>query len=229
MIPPELPGLTGVSQALPASLRPWLPAIGLGLGGWVATDALLRLSHLPLSPGLTLAALVLGAWWLRRPRPIGPTATDVPGWLERLEQLQLQFAQLEGEPVQASQTDPQHAVAQPGVARQLRATQLTALRVELDRPGLMVALVGTQPPGVELQPALVEALRGAENRVLEAVIVGAPRPCSGARCLLIGLGLFPIITVVSLFFVSLISFISLGFVASLSRYPLAFLLAEPSP
>ena len=68
-----------------------------------------------------------------------------------------------------------------------------------------------------------------ENRVLEAVIVGAPRPCSGARCLLIGLGLFPIITVVSLGFVGLISFISLGFVASLSRYPLAFLLAEPSP
>jgi len=166
VILPELPGLTGVRQALPASLRPWLPAIGLGLGGWVATDALLRLSHLPLSPGLTLAGLVLGAWWLRRPRPIGATATDVPGWLERLEQLQVQFAQLEGEPVQAPQADPQHAEAQPGAARQLRATQLTALRVELERPGLMVALVGTQPPGMELQPALVEALRGPESLLL---------------------------------------------------------------
>lgn len=151
MILPELAGLTAARQAVPAPLRPWLPAIGLGLGGWVATDVLLRLSHLPLSPGFTLAGMALGAWWLRRPRPIGPPATDVPGWLERLEQLQLQFAQLEEEGAEA---------------RQLRATQLAALREELARPGLMLALVGTQPPGAELQPALVEALRGPETLLL---------------------------------------------------------------
>jgi uncharacterized protein (DUF697 family) len=127
----------------------------------VATDALLRLSHLPLSPGLTLAGLVLGSWWLRRPRTAVPTARDVPGWLERLEQLQHQFVQLEGERPQAQPSDPR-----PGAARELRATQLAALRVELGRPGLMFALVGTQPPGVELQPALVEALRGPESLVL---------------------------------------------------------------
>ncbi len=161
VILPELAGLTAARQSLPAPLRPWLPAIGLGLVGWVATDALLRLSHLPLSPGLTLAGLGLGAWWLRRPHPAGPGATDVPGWLERLEQLQNQFVQLEGEraPVQFSNS-------QPGVAHELRATQLAALREELGRQGLTFALVGTQPPEVELQPALVEALRGPESLVL---------------------------------------------------------------
>lgn len=153
MILPELAGLTAVRQALPAPLRPWLPALGLGLGAWLATDGLLRLSHLPLSPGITLAGLALGAWWLRRPRPAGPMATDVPGWLERLEQLQTQFAELEGEPLSSA-------------ARELRDTELAALRTELGRPGLMVALVGTAPPGAELQPALVEALRGPESLVL---------------------------------------------------------------
>ena len=156
MILPELAGLTAARHALPASLKPWLPAIGLGLGGWVATDALLRLSHLPLSPGLTLVGLALGAWWLRRPRPAGPAATDVPGWLERLEQLQPQFAQLE----------PESTSVQPQGAGELRATELAALRAELGRPGLMLALVGTQPPGIELQPTLVEALRGPEALLL---------------------------------------------------------------
>lgn len=155
----ELAGLTSARQALPAPLRPWLPAIALGLGGWVATDVLLRLSHLPLSPGLTLAGLALGAWWLRRPRPAGPAATDVQGWLERLDLLQHHFAQLEEEPSQ-SQPSPS------GGARALRASQLTALRAELERPGLMLALVGTQPPALELQPALVEALRGPESLLL---------------------------------------------------------------
>jgi uncharacterized protein (DUF697 family) len=136
-------------QSIPAPLRPWLPAVGVGLGGWLATDALLRLSHLPLSPALTLTALLGGAWWLRRPRrPHGPPATDVPGWLQRLDQLQGQFIRLEQQPA------PQ------------RTAQLAGLRAELERGGLMLALVGTSPPPARLQPELVEALRGPVPLVL---------------------------------------------------------------
>ena len=66
------------------------------MAGWLVTDGLLRLSHLPLSPGITLLGLALGAWWWRRPRPLGPSATDVPGWLQRLERLNAQFGKLAG-------------------------------------------------------------------------------------------------------------------------------------
>ena len=138
-----------LSQSIPAPLRPWLPAAAAALGGWLATDALLRLSHLPLSPGFSLAVLLGGAWWLRRPRRAQASrATDVAGWLERLEQLQAQFGRLEEEPA------PQ------------RAEQLAGLRAELGRGGLLLALVGTSPPPAELQPVLVEALRGPEPLLL---------------------------------------------------------------
>ena len=138
-----------LSQSIPAPLRPWLPAAAAALGGWLATDALLRLSHLPLSPGFSLAVLLGGAWWLRRPRRIpSARATDVAGWLERLEQLQAQFGRLEEE------------------AAPQRAEQLAGLRAELGRGGLLLALVGTSPPPAELQPVLVEALRGPEPLLL---------------------------------------------------------------
>ena len=86
---------------------------------------------------------------MRRPRRIpSARATDVAGWLERLEQLQAQFGRLEEEPA------PQ------------RAEQLAGLRAELGRGGLLLALVGTSPPPAELQPVLVEALRGPEPLLL---------------------------------------------------------------
>ncbi|MBD2423325.1 YcjF family protein [Cyanobium sp. FACHB-13342] len=132
--------------------------MGLGLAGWLVTDGLLRLSHLPLSPGITLAGLALGAWWWRRPRPLGPSATDVPGWLERLERLEAQFGKLAGAQVDAS--SPAGAVLE--AARLERANQLACLRQELGRAGLTLALVGTNPPSGELQGTLLEALRGPE-------------------------------------------------------------------
>ena len=126
-----------------------MPARAARRGGWLATDALLRLSHLPLSPGFSLAVLLGGAWWLRRPRRIpSARATDVAGWLERLEQLQTQFGRLEEE------------------AAPQRAEQLAGLRAELGRGGLLLALVATSPPPAELQPVLVEALRGPEPLLL---------------------------------------------------------------
>ena len=70
------------------------------------------------------------------------------GWLERLEQLQAQFGRLEEE------------------AAPQRAEQLAGLRAELGRCGLLLALVGTSPPPAELQPVLVEALRGPEPLLL---------------------------------------------------------------
>ncbi len=135
-----------------------MPALGLGLGGWLVTDGLLRLSHLPLSPGITLAGLAFAAWWWRRPRQLGPSATDVPGWLERLERLDAQFAKLAG----ASTDLASPTGARLEDARLERANQLTSLRQELGRMGLTLALVGTNPPSGELQPTLMEALRGPE-------------------------------------------------------------------
>ena len=149
---PQLAGLAMIRQAMPTTLKPWLPAIGTGLAGWFALDGLLRLSHLPIASGLTLAGLAFGASLLRRRIPRGPAPTDVPGWLGRLEQLEGQFVRLAGEP----------APAQAGNARRLRKDQLAALRQELDRQGLQLALVGTCPPDLALQPDLIEALRGPE-------------------------------------------------------------------
>ena len=150
---PQLAGLAMVRQAMPTTLKPWLPAIGTGFVGWFALDGLLRLSHLPIASCLTLAGLGLGASLLRRRQPRGPAPTDVPGWLGRLEQLEGQFLRLAGEstPVKAD------------LATRMRKNQLAALRQELDRQGLQLALVGTCPPALALQPDLIEALRGAET------------------------------------------------------------------
>jgi uncharacterized protein (DUF697 family) len=142
-----------VRQAMPATLKPWLPAIGTVVMGWFALDGLLRLSHLPIASGLTLAGLGLGASLLRRRQPRGPAPTDVPGWLGRLEQLEGQFLRLAGE----------STPAKAGLNSRMRQNQLATLRQELDRQGLQLALVGTCPPALALQPDLIEALRGAEK------------------------------------------------------------------
>jgi uncharacterized protein (DUF697 family) len=138
---------------MPATLKPWLPAIGTVVMGWFALDGLLRLSHLPIASGLTLAGLGLGASLLRRRQPRGPAPTDVPGWLGRLEQLEGQFLRLAGE----------STPAKAGLNSRMRQNQLATLRQELDRQGLQLALVGTCPPALALQPDLIEALRGAEK------------------------------------------------------------------
>ena len=153
MTHPQLAGLAMVRQAMPTTLKPWLPAIGTGVMGWFALDGLLRLSHLPIASGLTLAGLGLGASLLRRRQPRGPAPTDVPGWLGRLEQLEGQFLRLAGE----------STPAKADLASRMRKNQLAALRQELDRQGLQLALVGTCPPALALQPDLIEALRGSET------------------------------------------------------------------
>lgn len=137
-----------------AGLRPLaLPAGALLAGSWVLGDAL----HLPLSTAFAGAALAGGWWWLSRPRrPAQPKLpTTLEGWLSRCEAVLLQFETLLGE-AQPSSTEPQQDPAQTQ-----RIARLQELRQRQQRSSLEVGMVGLTPPAVTMQPALLEALRGA--------------------------------------------------------------------
>jgi uncharacterized protein (DUF697 family) len=143
-----------------AGISRWWPAGAAVLVGGVALDGLGHLLHLPLASASTgLLALAAGWWFLRRPRPqAGPPATDVTGWLQRLEDLQEQFQDLDPDAHQTSQQ---------------RALTLADQRRLLERPGLTVGVAGTLAIAEPWQQQFAEALRGAQTLTL---LWGRPLP-----------------------------------------------------
>ncbi len=103
----------------------------VAVGGGVVLDGLGHMLHVPLLGAATAAAgLVLLGQWRRQAGGVsrlGPTSSE--GWLQRLERLQQRFNQLDPDPA--------------GVAR--RSLELEGQRLQLDRDGLHLALVGGWP------------------------------------------------------------------------------------
>lgn len=123
----------------------------LAVGGGLVVDAGLRLSHVPLGSLLGFGTLAAGGWWLlrrrRESRPGALLPADLPGWLDRLGQLQDQFAALEADSPETS------------AAAARRSGELAAVQQQLQRPGLALALVGRDLPPPGLQEPLAAALR----------------------------------------------------------------------
>ncbi|MCP9926815.1 YcjF family protein [Cyanobium sp. CH-040] len=142
-----------------AARRLWPLAAGTVAAG-LALDGLER-----LAPGSILSAAAAAAglgllWWLRpgRARPSMAAPTTADGWLQRLEALQGQFAQLEQE--------HQHAETSLAPACQRRDAQLSALRAQLQRPGLHLAVVGRTPLDPASRQRFSLALQGSHPLTL---------------------------------------------------------------
>ena len=144
---------SALPPAVVASLRPlvqrWWPAAALLGGGWLVAETSLQVTHwLSSGSSFTLAAAAGGALWLLRPRrPGGLAETNLTGWLQRLETLLPQFETLAGN--------------DGG-----RSLQLSALREQLARSGMQVAVVGMAPVEGCLQEALPELLQGPSGLTL---------------------------------------------------------------
>jgi uncharacterized protein (DUF697 family) len=147
------------SLAVLAAQRFWPVAAGTAAAG-LALDGLER-----LAPGSILSAASAAAglgllWWLRpgRSRPSGPVPTTALGWLQRLETLQAQFERFEREhpSVKPEQT----------CARQRRDSELIALRAQLQRPGLHLAVVGRPPLDPAWRAQFSAALQGSQPLTL---------------------------------------------------------------
>ena len=172
--------------------RRWWPLAAVTAAGGLALDGLGQLLHLPLVSGSALLAGLALVWWLARTpqRPAGPPATDVAGWLQRLERLDLQFNSLE-QPEDAPAAQPSPALPQavapgdgalnaalnpaalalapaaaPAPAARQRAGELSALRQQLDRQGLHLAVVGAVPTDAHWRASFTSALRGAQALTL---------------------------------------------------------------
>ena len=131
---------------LPTAAPPLLlPAAVVVAGGWLALDTLQG----PVLPALSLAAMAGGWWWLSRGRRlVGPALPQtLAAWFERCDQLLLQFEQLD-------------ATAATGAAGLARLERLERLRRRRGRQQLELAVVGLKLPEPQLQPLLLEALRG---------------------------------------------------------------------
>lgn len=132
----------------------WLRSLLPLAGGAVLLEAGSRL--LPLDGGSLLTAGILaGGWWLlsrRRSAPTPRRPASVSGWLERCSSLLERFDRLEGE---------------AGSQRQRRRrARMDGLRLESDRTELRLALVGSRPPDLALQPRFSEALRCRQGLIL---------------------------------------------------------------
>ena len=143
-------------NAMPTAVlwRRWGGRAAIGACGLVGTDLLLHLGH-GLGQGvfnLTLAGAAVV--WLKarsgRNRP-GLAPTNLSGWLQRCDDLLEQFQQLEEQPEQA-QTQ--------------RRQELSALRADLERPRLHLAMAGTTLPAEQCQGTLLQALSGRHQLTL---------------------------------------------------------------
>ncbi len=175
--------------------RRWWPLAAVTAAGGLALDGLGHLVHLPLVSGSALLGGLALVWWLARSpqRPAGPPATDVAGWLQRLERLDLQFSSLEqpeasvaseasvalqpalalpatatatAAPEPAALARPSVGGASPTAAACQRNAELTALRQQLDRTGLHLAVVGAVPSDAHWRASFTSALRGAQALTL---------------------------------------------------------------
>ena len=117
------------------------------VGGGVLLDGLGQVLHLPLLAASTATAglVLLGGWSRSNGRSIGLRDTSSAGWLERLERLQQQFAQLDPDPA---------AIA-------LRSAELERQRAQLQRPGLHLALVGACPEDPAWRRQVAASLKGS--------------------------------------------------------------------
>ena len=156
--------LTGALGALlPRPQRLW-PIAASAVAGGLMLDGGLRALHLPVASALGLSALMAGGWWLWRRGPAGAQAlppADVKGWLARLQVLEEQFTALAGDAPEAA------------VQATLRQQGLERLLVQLDRPGLVVGVVGLDLPQAAVQQPLAEALR---SRWSLRLLWGEPLP-----------------------------------------------------
>lgn len=170
--------------------RRWWPLAAVTAAGGLALDGLGHLVHLPLVSGSALLGGLALVWWLARSpqRPAGPPATDVAGWLQRLERLDLQFSSLEqpeaseasvalqsalalsatatAAPEPAALAMPSAGGASPTAAACQRNAELRALRQQLDRTGLHLAVVGAVPSDAHWRASFTSALRGAQALTL---------------------------------------------------------------
>jgi len=125
--------------------RMW-PMAAAVVGGGVLLDGLGQVLHVPLLAVSTATAglVLLGGWSRSAGRSIGLRDTNTAGWLERLERLQQQFAQLDSDPL----------------ASALRRDELEVQRAQLERPGLHLALVGACPEDPAWREHVATSLRG---------------------------------------------------------------------
>jgi uncharacterized protein (DUF697 family) len=127
-------------------------------GGGLMLDALGRLAHAPLLSTAAAAAGLGVLWWLRPAggRLSGPPPADVKGWLQRLASLEAQFQRLEARPAAAQASGE----ASRSPASRRRQTELAALRSQLERTGLHLAVVGRPPLDRDWRLRLAAALQG---------------------------------------------------------------------
>ena len=144
-----------VHAAAPALLwRRWGGRAAIGACGLLGTDLLLHLGH-GLGHGmfnLTLAGAAV-VWLKSRTSGNNPglAPTNLSGWLQRCEDLLEQF---------------QHLDSQAGPAQTQRRQELGALRANLKRPQLQLAMAGTCLPLEQCQTTLLQALSGRHQLTL---------------------------------------------------------------
>lgn len=154
---PDPPANPAVFSSLAAAwLRPggWIRSLLPVAAGVVLLEGTGRILHLD-GASLLGAGVLAGGWWLlsRRRASPGPQLPDsVGGWCRRCTALLEQFERLEGEGAAVRQRE--------------RRASLETLQAGAGQPELQLALVGSRPPDLSLQPRFCAALRCRRGLIL---------------------------------------------------------------